>query len=123
MSDNEVNAYLAAPEPAKREALERLRAAILEILPEAQQCTSYGMPTFKVGGKAVAGFAAFKHHLSYFPHSSTVLSRLADGVAGYTTSKGTLQFPVDAGLPKTLVNKLIVARLREVDRPLRPGEG
>ena len=54
----------------------------------------------------MARFAAFKSHLSYFPHSGSVLSELLDDVAPYTTSKGALQFAVDAPLPKALVKKL-----------------
>jgi len=62
----------------------------------------------------VAGFAAFKNHLSYFPHSGTVLPELPEEVAGYGASKGTLQFAVDTPLPRSLVEKLIAVRLREL---------
>lgn len=78
MSEQEVDEYLAVLDEPKRATLEQLRRTILEIVPDAEQCISYGMPAFKLDGKAVAGFAAFKHHLSYFPHSSAVLTELAD---------------------------------------------
>ena len=74
------------------------------------------MPAFKLQGKTVAGFAAFSDHLSYLPHSGTVLSALGDEVAGYETSKGSLRFAIDKPLPKRLVKKLIAARLRELDQ-------
>jgi uncharacterized protein YdhG (YjbR/CyaY superfamily) len=83
-------------------------------VPEAEQGISYGMPAFKVEGKTVAGFAAFKHHLSYLPHSGSVLAALAGDVAGYETSKGSLRFAVDKPLPKQLVRKLVRMRMREV---------
>jgi uncharacterized protein YdhG (YjbR/CyaY superfamily) len=67
---------LATLEAPKRSPLEALRQSILEILPEAEQCISYGVPAFKVNGKAVAGFAAFKDHLSYVPNSGSVLATL-----------------------------------------------
>ena len=91
-----------------------LRASILEVVPEAEQCISYGMPAFKVAGKTVAGFAAFKHHLSYLPHSGSVLSTLGDDVSGYEMSKGALRFAIDKPLPKRLVQKLVTARMREL---------
>jgi uncharacterized protein YdhG (YjbR/CyaY superfamily) len=72
------------------------------------------MPAFKVGGKTVAGFAAFKNHLSYLPHSGSVLAALADDLAGYETSKGSLRFAVDEPLPKQLVKKLVRTRMREL---------
>jgi uncharacterized protein YdhG (YjbR/CyaY superfamily) len=87
-----------------------LRNTILEIVPEAEKCISYGMPAFRLNGKVVAGFAAFKNHLSYFPHSGSVLPELADDLVGYTASKGTLQFGVDEPLPKALVKKPIAVR-------------
>lgn len=113
MAADEIDRYLAEVEEPKRSTLELLRATILEILPQSEQCISYGMPAFKVGGKAIAGFAAFKNHLSYFPHSGSVLPELGDAVAGYEGTKGTLRFPVDAPLPRSLVEQLIAVRLRQ----------
>ncbi len=113
MSADEIDAYLAGIEEPKRSTLEALRRTIQEILPDAEQCISYSMPAFKVQGKAIAGFAAFKNHLSYFPHSGSVLPQLGDAVAGYKGSKGTLQFPIDQPLPRELVEQLIAVRRRE----------
>lgn len=114
MSTEEIDAYLAELDEPKRGTLEALRTTILEVVPDAEQCISYGMPAFKVGGKAVAGFAAFKQHLSYFPHSGTVLSELPEETAGYAGTKGTLRFAVDEPLPAALVEKLIAVRLAEL---------
>ena len=63
----EVDQYLDALEEPKRTTLARLRQTILDILPEADQGVSYGVPAFKVRGKTIAGFAAFKNHLTYLP--------------------------------------------------------
>jgi uncharacterized protein YdhG (YjbR/CyaY superfamily) len=117
MSEREIDEYLAALDEPKRGTLEQLRRTILEIVPDAEQCISYDMPAFKIDGKAVAGFAAFKHHLSYFPHSGSVLPELADELDGYTTTKGPLRFPVDVPLPKPLVEKLIAVRRRQLAIP------
>jgi hypothetical protein len=64
MATEEVDRYLGALDEPKRGTLEALRRSILEVVPEAEQGFSYGMPAFKVDGKTVAGFAAFTHHLS-----------------------------------------------------------
>jgi uncharacterized protein YdhG (YjbR/CyaY superfamily) len=116
VSEREVDDYLAALDEPKRGTLERLRKTILEIVPEAEQGISYGMPAFRLKGKVVAGFAAFKNHLSYLPHSGSVLPELADDLVGYVTSKGALQFSVDKPLPKPLVNKLIAVRQRQLEQ-------
>jgi uncharacterized protein YdhG (YjbR/CyaY superfamily) len=116
MSKQEVDAYLATLEEPKQTTLRELRQTILGIIPEAEQCISYGMPAFRLRGKVIAGFAAFKNHLSYLPHSGSVLTELHDDVAKYVTSKGALQFPVDLPLPEALVAKLIAVRTSQAFR-------
>jgi uncharacterized protein YdhG (YjbR/CyaY superfamily) len=114
MTRGEIDAYVAALEEPKRSTLEKLRASILDVIPDAEQGLSYGVPAFKVQGKTVAGFAAHTKHLSYVPHSGSVLATLSDDVAAYETSKGALRFAVDRPLPKRLVRKLITTRLHEL---------
>src|SRR5438094_7485386 len=116
---NEIDAYLDALEEPKRSTLARLRDTIMAIVPEAEQCISYGMPAFRLRGKTIAGFAAFKNHLSYLPHSGSVIPRLARETEGYTKTKGSLHFPVDKPLPKKLVKKLLDARMAEAFGPRR----
>ena len=114
MSQKEIDDYLANLDEPKRSTLRHLRRTIQSIIPKAEEGISYGMPAFRLDGKVIAGFAAFKNHLSYLPHSGSVLAELADDVAGYVTSKGALQFSIDKPLPKTLVKKLIAVRLRDI---------
>ena len=116
MSKQEIDEYLAALPDPKKSTLDALRRTILEVIPDAEQCISYGMPAFRVRGKAIAGFAAFKNHLSYFPHSGSVLPELAGEIASYSASKGALRFAVDTPLPKALVAKLIGVRIRQLPR-------
>jgi uncharacterized protein YdhG (YjbR/CyaY superfamily) len=108
-----IDEYLAGLEEPKRSTLSELRRTILGVIPEAEQCISYGMPAFRLRGKVVAGFAAFKNHLSYLPHSGSVLAELGDDLAGYESTKGSLHFPVDTPLPEALVEKLIAVRVRQ----------
>jgi len=86
----------------------------MEVVPDAEQCISYGTPAFKLQGKTVAGFAAFQNHLSYLPHSGSVLETLPDDVAPYETSKGSLKFAINKPLPERLVKKLVHARMQEL---------
>jgi uncharacterized protein YdhG (YjbR/CyaY superfamily) len=114
VSEAEIDGYLAGLEEPKRSTLVMLRRTILDVVPDAEQCIAYGMPAFRLHGKVIAGFAAFTHHLSYLPHSGSVLSQLPDDLAGYVTTEGSLHFSVDTPLPRALVEKLIAVRLREV---------
>jgi uncharacterized protein YdhG (YjbR/CyaY superfamily) len=113
MSKEEIDSYLAALEEPKQSTLRELRHTILNIIPDAEQCISYQLPAFRIEGKVVAGFAAFKNHLSYLPHSGSVLSELHDELADYETTKGALHFPVDSPLPRTLVEKLVAVRISQ----------
>ena len=106
-----IDDYLAGLEEPKRSTLERVRRSILAAIPEAEEGMSYGVPAFRLNGKVVAGFAAFKHHLSYLPHSGSVFPALRDEVSPYRTSKGALQFPIDAPLPQHLVERLVQVRV------------
>ena len=81
--DARVDDYLAALEEPKRKALTEVRQTILELIPNAEECISYGMPAYKVSGKTIAGFAAFKNHLSFLPHSGSVIDKLGEEVAEY----------------------------------------
>ncbi len=119
VSAEEVDEYLRGVEEPKRSVLQTLRRTILEIVPEAEQVISYGVPAFRVRGKTVAGFAAYKTHLSYLPFSGSALGQLADELDGYTMTKSSLHFPVDRPLPKALVKKLIAVRLAEAGRRSR----
>jgi uncharacterized protein YdhG (YjbR/CyaY superfamily) len=113
VSAQDVDEYLRRVEEPKRSTLEALRCTILEIVPDAEQVLSYRVPAFRVGGKTVAGFGAFQSHLSYLPFSGSVLPKLADQLEGYSMTKSALHFPIDRPLSKTLVKKLIAARLAE----------
>jgi uncharacterized protein YdhG (YjbR/CyaY superfamily) len=113
VSAQEIDQYLDVLEEPKRTTLAQLRQTILDILPEAEQGISYGLPAFKVQGKTIAGFAAFKNHLSYLPHSGSVFSQLKDELQGYSTSSGALRFRIDQPLPVPLVEKLIAVRLQQ----------
>ena len=119
MSAEEVDEYLSAFDEPKRGTLQALRRTILEIIPEAEQVISYRVPAFRVQNKIVAGFAAFKDHLSYLPFSGSVLDQLGDELRGYTMTKSALHFPVDRPLPTSLIKKLIAVRLDQIDQASR----
>jgi uncharacterized protein YdhG (YjbR/CyaY superfamily) len=119
VSKKEIDQYLGTLDEPKRATLGQLRDTIVAIVPNADQCISYGVPAFRLQGKTIAGFAAFKGHLSYLPHSGSVIPQLAKETEGYTQTKGSLHFPVDKPLPKKLVKKLLDARIAEAFGPRR----
>jgi uncharacterized protein YdhG (YjbR/CyaY superfamily) len=114
-----VDEYLAGiPEPA-RGTLNKMRAAIRSAVPpEATEAISYGIPAFKHKGVLV-WFAAFSNHCSLFPTAS-VIEAFKNELKGFSTSKGTIQFPTNKPLPTALVRKLVKARVAQSNSKKRP---
>jgi uncharacterized protein YdhG (YjbR/CyaY superfamily) len=111
-----VEEYLAAAPEPQRSTLARLRAMLAKILPDAEETISYGVPTLKVAGTAVAGYGYATRHCSYYPHSGSVLDRVEpELLEGYDWSKGTLRFPVDDAPDEALVQRLVEIRLAMLD--------
>jgi uncharacterized protein YdhG (YjbR/CyaY superfamily) len=108
-----VNDYLASLAPASRKGLQKLRQIITAAVPNAEQGFSYGIPAFRLNGRPLVWFAAFKEHCSFFPGAGAIRLHAAH-LKGYKTSKGTIQFPPDSPPPAGLVVKLIKARLAEM---------
>lgn len=111
-----VEQYLAAvPEPA-RGTLQKMRAMIRAAAgPEATEAISYGMPAFRYKG-ALVSYAAFTNHCSFFPMNASLIEQFGEELAGYSTAKGTIRFPLDKPLPAPLVKKMVRARMAENER-------
>jgi uncharacterized protein YdhG (YjbR/CyaY superfamily) len=115
-----IPAYLATVRPDRRAALQRLRRTIRAILPESEECISYGLPAFRLDGEVVAGFAATASGCSYYPFSGSTLQTLAGELEGYSRTRSALRFEPGAPLPVALVRKLLRARRAELKgRPRR----
>ena len=110
-----IEAYLDGVEnPAARKTLSTLLAQLRKLLPGATETFSYGMPTLKVDGKGVAGFAFFKQHCGFYPFSGSVVPALGPLLDGYTTSKSGVTFPPDKPLPLKLVKAIVQERLAQL---------
>jgi uncharacterized protein YdhG (YjbR/CyaY superfamily) len=106
-----VDEYIAGFPPDVRSRLEAMRAAVQRIAPEASESIAYGMPAYKLGGP-LAYFAAHAGHIGLYALPSAIPA-FAERLAGYKTSKGTIQFPHDRELPLDLVEDILRFRIRE----------
>jgi len=107
-----VDDYLAnIPEP-QRAALVQLRAQIRAAAPDAQEAMSYGVPIFKLDGSLVS-FGAAKQHCALYVMSPAFMETIADRLAGYDTSKGTIRFQPETPLPRELVADIVHGRIAE----------
>ena len=110
-----VEAYLADVPAAQRAVLVEIRTTLRSLLPDATECMKYGMPAFALGGKGVAGYAAWRNHCGYYPMSGSVIAAAGDAIAGYEQSKGGIRFGVEERLPVSLIRHLVDLRLAELD--------
>jgi len=110
--------YESAPLPHRKTML-AMRKSILEIMPRAQEVVSYGMPAFKVEESIVAGLLHAKNHVGYYPFSGSVLRLFPKELAKFATTKSAIHVPIDKPLSKTLIKKLIAARISQC--PVKTG--
>ena len=111
--------YLArVPEPA-RSVLSKMRSAIRQAVPrKATETISYQIPAFKHKGILV-WFAAFSDHCSLFP-TAALIKEFKKELKGFSTSKGTIHFPLNKPLPVALIKKIVKARVAQLEaKPTR----
>src|SRR5689334_13378958 len=108
-----VDAYFATLPDDRRARLQDLRRTILAAAPDVEEVIAYNMPAYRLNGRFVVSFEAFKRWDSLFPASEVVENELGDEVAPYVKGKGTLQFPVAEPLPLDLIDRIVRIRHRE----------
>jgi len=116
-----IDEYLAALSDDQRAALGKLRRSIRAAAPAAEECISYQLPAFRLGGKLLVAFGAWANHCAFYP--GAVVEALKNELGDYDTSKGTIRFLPDHPLPATLVRKLVKARMAKNASQQRPAAG
>jgi uncharacterized protein YdhG (YjbR/CyaY superfamily) len=115
----QVRRYMASQPAKQRTALRTVRAAIRATAPKAVEHFSYGIPGFRLDGRPLVWYAAFKRHVSLYPVTAPIRRTLADDIEGYETSTGTLRLPLDEPMPVSLIKKIVRARAREAAKTAR----
>src|SRR5260370_35278631 len=106
-----IDEYIAGLSADQRIVLEELRKTIRAVAPNVEECVSYGIPAFRLNGRALVFFGAWANHCSFYPGSSTTLKKFRNDLKGFQITKGTIRFSPDNPLPITLLKKLVNARI------------
>lgn len=114
-----VDQYLATKSDHLQSVLQRVRTAIRNAVPDAEEVISYQIPAYKVQGDTVLFFAGWKQHFSLYPASDALVAKFHDDIAGYKVSKGTIRFPLDQPVPVALIGRLAKFRAQEVGAEAR----
>ena len=109
----DVDSYLASLPADRRAAMDELRTTIRAAAPDATEGIAYNMPAYRLGGRFLVSFDAFKAHHSLFPATERVLAEHPDA-ARYAAGKGTFRFPAREPLPAELVGRIVRTRVAEV---------
>jgi uncharacterized protein YdhG (YjbR/CyaY superfamily) len=110
----DVDEYMAQLPADRRAVMEQLRATIRAASPDATELISYNMPAFRLRGRFLVSYEAFKRHYSLFPWSDAMLEQLGEALRPYAVGKGTIRFPADEPIPVELVAGIVEIRNREV---------
>lgn len=105
-----IDEYISACPKDVQRILEKIRHTIRKAAPDAVETISYQIPTFKLDGKALVRFAAFKNHIGLYPPAPKPFKKEASHYAG---PKGNLKFPLDKPIPLDLVKRIVLFRVKE----------
>src|SRR6266849_139017 len=115
-----ITEYINAAPKEARKKLREMRACIRTSAPGAKESLKWRMPAFSYQ-RILVTFAAFQHHIGFYPTPSAVKA-FAKDLSKFATAKGSIQFPLEKPLPLRLVRKITAFRVREsieVDRKWR----
>jgi len=108
-----MDSYIKSFPQKEQNILEQLRSVIKNTAPEAQETISYGIPTYKLKGKVLVHFGAFKEHIGFYA-TPTGHGAFAKELSVYKQGKGSVQFPFDQPLPFDLIDKIVKYRILEI---------
>ena len=109
-----VDQYIASQPQAVQRVLKRVRSSIRKAVPRAEEMISYGIPTYKLHGRAVIYFAGWSRHFSLYPSTDRLVAAFKVELAPYEVNKGTIRFPLSEPVPVTLIEGIAKFRAKEV---------
>jgi uncharacterized protein YdhG (YjbR/CyaY superfamily) len=113
---SELSDYLDGLAEPERAAIAGAYARARELVPDTVDGVSYGMPALLHRSKPLLSVMAAKAHIGLYPFSSRAIDPVRDELGDYSTSSGTVRFTADHPLPPAILDRLILARVAEIER-------
>lgn len=107
-----IDSYIAAYPTATQIIMEHVRETIKKAAPTTEEKISYGIPTFTLNGKNLVHFAAYNHHIGFYP-TALGIEAFKKELASYKSAKGSVQFPLDEPMPLNLISKIVKYRVEQ----------
>jgi len=107
-----IDEYISTFPKGMQELLQAFRQTVKKAAPGTQETISYQMPTFKLNGKNLVHFAAFKNHIGFYPVPSGI-EAFKKELSPYKQEKGSVQFPLNKPLPLQLIIQIVEFRVKE----------
>ena len=113
MNANPIDQFVSTYPPEVQTILQKIRKLIQKSAPGAEEAMSYGIPTFKLNGKNLVHFSAFKEHIGFYPTPSGI-EKFKKELSAYEGAKGSVKFPLNKPIPYALITKIVQFRVKEV---------
>lgn len=119
MNANPIDQFISTYPPEVQTILQKIRKLIQKSAPGAEEAMSYGIPTFKLNGKNLVHFSAFKEHIGFYPTPSGI-EKFKKELSAYEGAKGSVKFPLNKPIPYALITKIVQFRVKEVTAQTAP---
>lgn len=108
-----IDKFISTYPPEVQTILQKIRAEIHKSAPGAEEAMAYGIPTFRLNGKNLVHFSAFKEHIGFYPTPSGI-AKFKKELSAYEGAKGSVKFPLNKPIPYALIGKITQFRVKEV---------
>lgn len=119
MPPNPIDQFISKYPSEVKTILQKIRAVIQRSAPGAEEAMAYGIPTFRLNGKNLVHFSAFKEHIGFYP-TPTGIEKFKKELSAYEGAKGSVKFPLNKPIPYALITKIVQFRVKEVSAQTTP---
>jgi uncharacterized protein YdhG (YjbR/CyaY superfamily) len=108
--------YIRTFPPDVQKVLRAVRGALREGAPGGEDKVSYGMADYRIDGRVVLYYGAWKRHYALYPLIDSLKAKFGARLKGHTSDKGTMKFAYAQPVPTRLIAAMAKHRAAEIRR-------